>query len=375
MHSRDIQPIHGHNRRGDAAPTGGFLLGLILMLLVSACSGPGYYVQAISGQWKLMHARQDIQLLLDDPATGAELAEQLQTATRILTFAETTLDLPANGSYSSYVELKDNTLVWNVVATKEFSLQPKKWCFVVAGCLPYRGFFKKQKAERSAAKLRSKSLDVYLAAAPAYSTLGKFKDPLLSTMLTGSDIRIAAFLFHELAHQRLYIKDDGQFNESYASFVEETGVQTWLETASRQTELQQWQRLQTASSGFNSLIGDVREDLSELYGSNADDIEKRRIKAELLQGLSASWEQLKTDKWDGKDYFSGWFAEPLNNAKLALYNTYEGGHCAFRNLYAGTRGDMREFHRLAEQQAKLPKDERRTWLEQPCDAIASADKR
>jgi len=345
------------------------------MLLLSACSGPGYYVQAFSGQWKLMHARQDIQLLLDDPATSAELAEQLQTATRILTFAETTLDLPANGSYASYVELKDNALVWNVVATKEFSLQPKKWCFVVAGCLPYRGFFKKPKAEKSAAKLRRKGLDVYLAAAPAYSTLGKFKDPLLSTMLTGSDIRIAAFLFHELAHQRLYIKDDGQFNESYASFVEETGVQTWLETTARQTELQQWQRLQTASSEFNSLIGDVREDLSELYGSNAGVIGKRRLKAELLDGLSASYEQLKTDRWGGKDYFSGWFSEPLNNAKLALYNTYEGGHCAFRNLYARTRGDMREFHRLAEQQAKLSKDERRTWLEQPCDAITSVSKR
>jgi len=345
------------------------------MLLLSACSGPGYYVQAISGQWKLMHARQDIQLLLDDPATSAELAEQLQTATRILTFAETMLDLPANGSYSGYVELEDNTLVWNVIATKEFSLQPKKWCFVVAGCLPYRGFFKKRKAEDSAAKLRSKGLDVYLAAAPAYSTLGKFKDPLLSTMLTGSDIRIAAFLFHELAHQRLYIKDDGRFNESYASFVEEAGVQTWLETAARQTELQQWQQLQTASNEFHSLIGSVREDLSELYSSNAGDTGKRRAKAQLLRGLTASYEQLKTEKWDGKDYFSGWFAEPLNNAKLALYDTYEGGHCAFQNLYAGTRDDMREFHRLAEQQAKLSKNERRTWLEQPCDAIAPVSKR
>ena len=345
------------------------------MLMLSACSGPGYYVQAISGQWKLMHARQDIRLLLDDPATSAELVVQLQTANQILTFAETTLDLPANGSYSSYVELEDNTLVWNVVATKEFSLQPKKWCFVVAGCLPYRGFFKKQKAEDSATKLRNKGLDVYLAAAPAYSTLGKFKDPLLSTMLTGSDIRIAAFLFHELAHQRLYITDDGQFNENYASFVEETGVQTWLEAVERQTELQDWQQLQTASSEFNSLIGDVRENLSKLYSSNAGDIEKRKIKAQLLQGLSASYEQLKTDKWDGKDYFSSWFAEPLNNAKLALYNTYEGGQCAFQNLYAGTRGDMREFHRLAEQQATLPKDERRIWLEQPCNFSPPASKR
>lgn len=321
-----------------------------------------------------MHARQDIQSLVADPATGAELVEQLQAATRILAFAETTLDLPANGSYSSYVELDDNSLVWNVVATKEFSLQPKKWCFAVAGCLPYRGFFKLHKAEDSAARLRNKGLDVYLAAAPAYSTLGKFKDPLLSTMLTGSDIRIAAFLFHELAHQRLYIKGDGQFNESYASFVEEAGIQAWLESAGRQTELQHWQRLQTAGNEFNLLIGHVREELSELYRANYSDVEKRRMKAAILQGLTLSYDQLKADKWEDKDYFSGWFAEPLNNAKLALYNTYEGGQCAFRYLYAQSKASIPEFHRLAEQQAKLSKDERRKWLMQTCPVIASTGK-
>ena len=198
----------------------------------------------------------------------------MQTAAQILKFAETSLDLQANGSYSSYVDLKDNSLVWNVVATSEFSLQPKKWCFIVAGCLPYRGFFNQDKAEHSAARLRSKGQDVYISAAAAYSTLGRFKDPLLSTMLNGSDTRMAAYLFHELAHQRLYIKGDGQFNESYASFVEEIGVQTWLEAAGRQPELQQWQHLQAVSSGFNLLIRDVRADLSGLYLSNSNDVEK-----------------------------------------------------------------------------------------------------
>ena len=156
--------------------------------------------------------------------------------------------------------------------------------------------------------------------------------------------------------------------------MEETGVRTWLEIAGRQAELQQWQRLQTAGSEFNSLIGDIRKDLSELYDSNASDVEKRRVKAELLQGLAVSYDLLRADKWDNKDYFSGWFAEPLNNAKLALFNTYEGGQCAFQNLYGRTKGDMRDFHRLAEQQARLSKDERRIWLEQPCDAIVSVSK-
>jgi len=351
-----------------------YLTGLVLVLVLTACSGPGYYLQAMSGQWKLMHARRNIQSLLDDPDTSPQLAEQLEAAQQILGFAKTALYLPANGSYSSYAELDGNVLVWNVVATEEFSLQPRKWCFVVAGCLPYRGFFKEQKAENSAAKLRARGMDVYLAAAPAYSTLGKFKDPLLSTMLTGSDIRLAAYLFHELAHQRLYIKGDGQFNESFAGFMEQAGVQSWLEASGRQTELQQWQVFQHASKDFNLLIDDVRKKLEALYRSNRKDADKRKMKDNILQGLVQSYDQLARDKWNNKRYFSGWFAEPLNNARLALYNTYQGGQCAFQNLFSQAEGNMQEFHRLAKQHSVMQKQERRKWLKQTCVAIASAGK-
>jgi len=351
-----------------------YLTGLALVLFLTGCSGPGYYLQAISGQWKLMHARQDIQTLLANPDTSPALVAQLEASQQILEFAETALDLPANGSYSSYTDLAGKDLVWNVVATEAFSLEPKKWCFLVAGCLPYRGFFKQQQAQNSAAELRAKGMDVYLAAAPAYSTLGKFKDPLLSTMLSGTDIRLAAYLFHELAHQRLYIKGDGQFNESYAGFVEQIGVKTWLESTSRLAELRQWQRVQVAVEEFNTLIGDVRKNLAEIYDSDKSDADKLRLKADVLQGLVQSYAQLKAEKWDNKNYFVNWFVEPLNNAKLALYNTYEGGQCAFRNLYTRVKGNMQEFHRLAQKQSAMKKDERRKWLKQTCVAIASASK-
>ncbi len=351
-----------------------YVSGLLLVLVLTACSGPGYYVQAMSGQWKLMHTRQDVQSLLDDPDTPPELVAQLETAQQIIEFAETRLDLPANGSYSSYARLDGDTLVWNVVATEEFSLQPKKWCFVVAGCLPYRGFFKEQNAERSAAKLRARGMDVYLAGAPAYSTLGKFKDPLLSTMLTGSDIHMAAYLFHELAHQRLYIKGDGQFNESFAGFMEQAGVQAWLEARGRQAELQQWQILQNASEDFNLLIGNARERLAELYRSDRSDADKRRLKDEILQGITQAYQQLAADKWNNKRYFSEWFSKPLNNARLALYNTYQGGQCAFQNLFTQANGNMQEFHRLAQKQSVMKKEERKKWLKQTCVAIASAGK-
>ncbi len=316
-----------------------------------------------------MHARQDVQSLLASPATEPQLALQLETARQILTFAESSLDLPANGSYASYVELDSDALVWNVVATEAFSLQPKKWCFVIAGCLPYRGFFKLKKALQSADRLRRKDMDVYLTGAAAYSTLGKFKDPLLSSMFSSSDAGIAAFLFHELAHQRVYIKGDGQFNESYAAFMEETGVKIWLESTGQYAELQQWQTLQLASKAFNALISETRKRLTILYGSNSSDADKRREKTAILQAMVQSYDRLRAKEWGGRDYFSNWFSEPVNNAKLALYNTYEGGHCAFRNLLIQAGEDMPAFNRQVQAQAKLANDKRREWLKQSCASI------
>jgi len=343
---------------------------LLLVFCLSACSAPGYYLQAMSGQKKLMQSRQDIQSLLLNPATPAKLAGQLETAEAIKTFARNQLGLPLNGSYSSYVEVDGEALVWNVVATKEFSLQPKKWCFPVAGCVPYRGFFKLQKARESANRLSHKGLDVLVSPAAAYSSLGWFNDPLLSTMLAGSDTRLAAYLFHELAHQRLYIKNDGPFNEGYASFVEETGVRVWLESRQQQAELQKWQELQKVSEDFSELIGNTRTQLAGLYESSQTDTAKRLQKAALFRELEDNYQRLSDEKWQGINYFSAWFEEPLNNARLALYNTYEGSHCAFQNLWNQSGGDPQKFHQLAEQRSKLAKDQRQEWLKQKCTGIA-----
>ena len=350
-----------------------FPVYLVLILFLSACSGPGYYVQAISGQWKLMHARQDIQSLLDNPETDPGLSKQLKAADEIRSFAEDSLDLPGNGNYSSYVEISGDAVVWNVVATGEFSLLAKKWCFLVAGCVPYRGFFKQEKAESSAAQLKKKGMDVIVSPASAYSSLGWFKDPLLSTMLTGSDTRLAAYLFHELAHLRLYIKDDVNFNEGYASFVEQAGVRTWLDSKQQQDKLVQWQQLQSAEHDFTSLIRKVREELARLYQSTDSEIEKREKKAGILNAFKLSHEQLITKKWSGKRYYSTWLESPVNNARLALYNAYAGSQCAFQELFKQAKGDMSKFHQLAEQKSRLEKVKREEWLKQTCTIANSVN--
>ena len=345
---------------------------LVLIISLTACSGPAYYFQATSGQLKLMRSRQDIQSILDNPITTSELSSDLKTAGQIMTFAHEKLDLPDNGSYSSYVEVDANALVWNVVATEEFSLRPKKWCFLVTGCVPYRGFFKQQKAIDSAARLRKKGMDVVVSPAGAYSTLGWFKDPLLSTMTSGSDVRLAAYLFHELAHQRLYKKGDGAFNEAYANFVENVGVAAWLESHQRQDDLLRWQQLQSPSQDFSNLIAEIHGELTVLYKSNEENTFKRVRKSEIFSSLSDAYQQLRIEKWQGNSYYDRWFDQPLNNARIALYNTYEGGRCAFKSLLQEANGELREFHRLAKQKSQLQKDERELWLGQTCVTIVSS---
>lgn len=346
------------------------ILRLLLVLCLGACSAPSYYLQAMSGQNKLMRSRQDIQTLINDPETPAELAGRLNTAEQIKTFAQNELGLAHNGSYSSYVEVEGEALVWNVIATAEFSLQPKKWCFPVAGCVPYRGFFKQQKARESAEHLSRKGMDVIVSPAAAYSSLGWFDDPLLSTMFSGPDTRLAAYLFHELAHQRLYVKNDGLFNEGYASFVEETGVKTWLAFEKQPDELQKWLKLQQVSKDFSSLVGKTRVQLARLYTSKQADTDMRKNKAEIFSQFESDYQHLSDEKWQGKRYYSRWFKEPLNNARLALYNTYEGSHCAFQRLWDQGGGNWQQFHQLAEQKSRLPKQERLKWLKQTCTEIA-----
>lgn len=347
-----------------------YIGSLFLTLVLTACSGPGYYVQAISGQWQLMHARQDIQALIDDPATSPALSDQLQAAASIKEFAADVLGLPGAQSYTTFVEVDGTALVWNVVAAPEFSLQPKKWCFPVAGCVPYRGYFEQQKALESAARLERKGLDVSVSPAAAYSSLGWFDDPLLSTMISGPDTRLAAYLFHELAHQRLYRKGDSVFNEGYARFVEESGVTNWLESQNRHDELRRWKQLREFGMDFVNLIKQARDQLSDLYRSNQSETAMKEQKAEILAALPSSYQRLSDEKWQGERLYDSWFKEPLNNARLALFNTYSGSTCAFARLMAEAGGEWQEFHRLAMLKSRLPDIEREEWLKQPCTAIA-----
>jgi predicted aminopeptidase len=338
--------------------------------LSAGCAGPGYYAQAVSGHLDLMRARRDVAAVLADESTGAELRRDLQAAAEIRAFAVSSLSLPDNGSFTEYVHTGREAVTWNVVAAPEFSLEPRHWCFMFAGCVPYRGYFDPLDAEHLAARLAGKGNDVAVSPALAYSTLGWFRDPLLDTMFRYSEEQLAGIVFHELAHQKLYVQGDAAFNESYATFIEEIGVMLWLEGSGRAERLPEWRRRRQATAEFAALVDETRRELAGVYASTGAPPQKRVEKAAVFASLEERYRASVQAHWQGADYFSSWFNIPPNNARLALFESYRGGTCAFAALYEAAGKDLADFQALAAEQAALGKAARRAWLEQPCAVIA-----
>jgi predicted aminopeptidase len=346
---------------------------LAMLVFFTGCSSLSYYEQAVSGHLSLMRQRQDIADLLVNPQTDPALAAQLRLAREIVDFAELELLLNADGSYSQLVITGQTAVSWNVVVAEEFSVDARNWCFPVAGCVPYRGYFKQQQATDFADQQRAQGFDVYVSPATAYSTLGWFDDPLLDTMFQFSTSQLAGILIHELAHQKLYVSGDTHFSESFAEFVESVGVKHWLQQTERLQDLQNWSLRRQAEPQFAALLADTRESLRLLYGSGEPENVMRAQKQTLLNMLQDEYATLVSEQWQGHDYFYGWLAGDVNNAQLALAESYAGGVCAFAALYEQADENLAEFYELARQQADLSAAQREAWLQTPCHSFASAD--
>lgn len=345
-------------------------VGLILLLL-TACAAPSYYSQAVKGHLDLMGQRIDIDEILVAGTADPHLTRQLALSVAIREFAVTQLQLPDNDSYTQFVQTGQDAVTWNVVAAPEFSLTPKQWCFPVSGCVPYRGYFKQDKAVEFAGKLARKGFDTSISPAIAYSTLGWFDDPLLDTMFQYSDAQLAAYIFHELAHQKLYVKGDTAFNESYASFIEETGVTLWLESTQHVNELAEWLDQKRAGFQYDELLRETQMKLERLYASTQAESTMREEKSAIFENLRNQYQHLVETEWDGRYYRGRMPPGEMNNARLALVNRYRGGICAFEKIYSAAGQDMTRFQQLATSRAGLDKIQRMKWLQQPCDNIAS----
>ena len=304
-----------------------------------------YYAQAVHGHMDLMSKREPIEEVLVAPGTSDELARRLRLVQEARQFAIDELLLPDNDSYRSYADLERDHVVWNVFAAPEFSLQAKTWCYPVVGCVSYRGYFSEEKARRVARKLEAQGYDVAIGTASAYSTLGRFDDPVLNTMMRWDDTRLVAVLFHELAHQVLYVKGDTGFNESFANAVEEIGVLRWLDARGDSDAKDAYLRSRELRRKTMQRVAAARADLQGYFSETIDDDEKRLLKEHRLDLLQQEVAELTLEA--GRDP-GNWIAGKLNNARLVPMNLYEGRLQEFRDLMAACNGDMRCFYEASE---------------------------
>jgi len=339
-----------------------FILLLCLPLLAGCAAG--YYLQAAQGQLEVWLERRPIDEVLADPSQPAWLKARLKRALMIRRYASDHLALPDNGSYRSYADLGRSAAVWNVFAAPAFSLEPYRWCYPLIGCASYRGYFRRSAAQQEAQRLAAAGYDTFVAAIPAYSTLGWFDDPLLNTVIRWEETRLAGLIFHELAHQVVYVRDDTTFNESFASAVERLGVDQWLRQRGRPEQRADYARYLRHRDQFHALLHRYRQRLAARYAEGGDEATLRRAKAALFAALKADYQALKAD-WGEGPYFDGWFRLPLNNARFVPLQDYTALLPAFLCLRRASP-DWPAFYDRVRTLAELPAETRRRRLEDLC---------
>ncbi len=342
----------------------------LLLGLATGCADLGYLVQSASGHVGVLWASRPVDDWLADPATPAALRERLQLSQRLRDFAITELGLPDNASYRRYADLGRPAVVWNVAAAPEFSLTLHTWCFPVAGCVGYRGYYREADAHAEAETLRAQGLETTVYPVPAYSTLGKLNvlggDPLLNTFIRRSEADLAGLLFHELAHQVVYVPGDTTFNESYATAVERLGVQRWMQRihGAQAASAQQGQRahIEQRRQDWRQLLDRHRQRLAVLYGQPLPASAMRAQKAQLIAMLRADYAQLQ-HRWGG-DTGDDASLNQLNNATLGMHATYTQHVAAFEILFQQQAQDFKKLHAQVRELAQLPANERVRALEQ-----------
>ncbi|NBF09503.1 aminopeptidase [Pseudomonas sp. Fl4BN1] len=343
------------------------LFPALMLLLLNGCSSIGYYSQLAGGQLQLLRGRTPVAQVAADPSRDPTLRAHLLQSQQARSFASQHLHLPDNRSYRLYVDIGRPYVVWNVFATPEFSLSPQTHCFPIAGCVAYRGYYSQGAARGEAALQKQQGMDVAIGGVEAYSTLGWFDDPIISSMMQWGDERLATLIFHELAHQRFYVKDDTEFNESYATFVEQEGTRQWRTYRAlpplNNTELRQRDQ-------FTQLVLDTRKRLEQLYALPLPTEQMRQRKVQEFERMRRDYRQLRDSQWAGSTRYDAWINAPLNNARLLPFGLYDQWVPAFAELFKQVNGDWPAFFLAVEKLGRLPADQRKAALIKLPDAFA-----
>jgi len=336
----------------------------MMLLLFAGCGHLGYYSQAARGHFGVISKTRPIDEVLQESGISEELKRKLNLVLEARKFAEEKLHLKGKGHYLRYADLGRDSVVYNVYAAPEFSLESKRWWYPIIGHQSYRGYFSKEAAIACAKELKAEGYDIYVGGVDAYSTLGWFKDPVLNTWINDDDEEVVSLVIHELTHQRLYIDGDTAFNEAFATAVEIVGTRMWLKASGQEDKIAKWEAQQQRRNEFIQLVKRTRTDLKKIYGTEPpDDVTLvRRRKADSLDDFRAELETLRA-RWKSKTAFSSWLKKSVNNARLNTVSTYYDLVPAFLALLQQQDNDFEAFYAEVKRIGKMPKPERRAYLE------------
>jgi len=346
-------------------------LPLLLAAMLTGCSHLGYYAQAVSGHLEIMRAATPISDLIGNPAGDPRLQQQLAEVRAIRDFASRELGLPDNNSYRAYADLGRPYVVWNVFAAPEFSLHARRWCLLVVGCVSYRGYYDRRDAEQLAAELRQQGYEIFVGGVPAYSTLGYFDDPVLNTFLRFGPLEVARTVFHELAHQVVFVQGDTRFNESFATAVENEGLRRWLARHATPEQRAAFAVQRARKAAFMALLRDYGKRFEALYESPHSISELRVAKAGLLATLRRDYTGLKV-VWGGYSGYDAFLGDDPNNATFASLSLYSELVPAFEVLLARQNHDLPQFYRQVSSLAALGDEVRQDRLNELLAASGQA---
>lgn len=340
----------------------GLTAAAVLVPVLHGCTGISYYAQSVNGHLTMLSSRQKVETIVEDPSKPAALRAEMALASDIRQYATDELALPDNSSYRSYVDTRRDYVTWAVFAAPEFSMTARTWCFPVFGCVPYRGYFSKDRARDFAAQVAAKGDDIHVSGIIAYSTLGWFSDPLLNTMFRHDETYLAGLVFHELAHQKVYVRNDTGFNEAFATAIETTGVRKWLRDVGDDAALARYEAGLTREADFLDLVAEARKELQAIYASGKGEAAMRAEKAAAIERLRARYRRMRDGRWGGFAGYDSWFEAPINNAKLAASGFYNELVPDFMRLFAACSGDYPKFYDAVRRIGALDRETRRAAL-------------
>jgi predicted aminopeptidase len=327
---------------------GGILLVLLGVLagvaLIAAATPLGRYLaRGAIAEAKILSHRRSIALMAADGATPPAIRAKLQLVLDARRFAADSLGLPAKDAFTQYTKLEHDTLVLVLSGAYRDELRAVTWWFPVVGRVPYKGFFNFEEAKRAEAELKDAGFDTYLRPSPAFSTLGFFNDPLLSTTLGEDSLEIVNTVVHELTHNKFYAKGEAVFNESFASFVGARGAERFFasrgDTSSARRTAERWHD--------ELLLAGVWErtfhSLDSAYRTHPGD-SARATRYAARDSVYAVTRRFLVDSIAPRlQTIDPRYAERvrLDNASLFARLTYATGLPKFESVYAGEGRDIR----------------------------------